>query len=223
MCDVQKNFLEIKNRIDAINNNSTLVAVSKKQDVKKIRTLYDIGHRDFGENYAQDLIKRAQFFLNEGIKDIKWHFIGHMQTNKVRSILPLINTFHCLDSIKLANTLALEHKKQNLKPPLNVLIQVNIDNEVTKSGIAPQEVKKLAKEIQKHPELNLLGLMCIPNPDGNIQKSFIKLRKLEQTCRPSTKGALSMGMSDDFEIALKEGATILRIGTIIFGERSYSQ
>jgi len=191
----------------------TLIAVSKTHPFEQIKTLYDLGHRDFGENYVQELLSKAEAARELGMTDIRWHMIGHLQSNKVKLILPIAFCIHTVDSIKLAQ----EIQKRAVQP-VSILLEVNIDHEETKSGFMPEEVNGAAKEISQLPNISLKGLMCIPQPSHHGD-SFHRLKELEKSLHPLTQGALSMGMSDDFKSAIQSGSTHVRIGSAIFGTR----
>jgi pyridoxal phosphate enzyme (YggS family) len=172
------------------------IAVSKVQSIEAIQTLYDMGQRDFGENYAQELLEKAEHFLVAGIRDIRWHFIGHLQTNKVKQILPFIASIHSVDSLKLAQEISKRWVPLSQGRDLPIFLSVNIDAEDSKDGIAVPEVPVVVSEVAKLPGLSLEGLMCIPAPGST--HAFQRLGELEMSCRPLTHGKLSMGMSDDF-------------------------
>jgi pyridoxal phosphate enzyme (YggS family) len=191
----------------------SLVAVSKNQPFEKIKSLYDLGHRDFGENYVQELLTKAQTAKNIGLEDIRWHFIGHLQSNKVKLAVQWITMIHSVDSLKLAQ----EISKRALQP-IPILLEVNLDDEPTKSGFNISELTASAHEIAQMHNLILGGLMCIPNPAAT-QDPFKRLAELEKSLRPLTQGLLSMGMSGDFDRAIAAGATHIRIGTALFGAR----
>lgn len=204
----------------------TLIAVSKLQPIEAIRELYDLGHRDFGENYVQELTEKAQHFLDEGIKDIRWHFIGHLQTNKVKQLLPFVSSIQSVDSIKLAQEISkrwLSLQDQDVSKTLPIFLNVNIDQEPSKDGVFPIDAHEVCEALSHLPGLKLEGLMCIPAPTSVTAVGthpFHRLRELEQLCRPFTHGQLSMGMSSDFPAAIQEGATHIRIGTSLFGKRT---
>jgi pyridoxal phosphate enzyme (YggS family) len=211
-------------------DSPTLIAVSKFQPVEAIRALYDLGHRDFGENYVQELLQKAETFKEQGITDIRWHFIGHLQSNKVKQLLPYVASIHSVDSLKLTQEIskrwiAIQTAEPGASPsaevqPLSVFLTVNIDQEESKSGVHSNDARSIAESISKLPGLRLEGLMCIPAPATTSQSTaFARLRALEQACRPYTHGQLSMGMSDDFPEAIREGSTHLRVGTSLFGKR----
>jgi pyridoxal phosphate enzyme (YggS family) len=197
------------------------IAVSKVQSIDAIQTLYDLGQRDFGENYAQELLEKAEHFLEQGVRGIRWHFIGHLQTNKVKQILPFIASIHSVDSLKLAQEISKRWVPLSQGKDLPIFLSVNIDHEDSKDGVKPSDARAVALEISKLPGLSLEGLMCIPAPStaGKPADAFARLGQLEISCRPATKGKLSMGMSDDFPEAIAEGATHIRVGTSLFGKR----
>ncbi len=222
-----ENYQQIRSRVQAAiakspyRQNVTMLAVSKTQPIEKIRALYQLGHRDFGENYVQELIEKAQK-LQESCPEIRWHFIGHLQSNKVKQLLPYVQFVHSVDSVKLAKELSKRQAEAGQYERLDIYLQVNLDGESSKSGVTSDQAPTVCAEIAKLPGLNLLGLMCIPDPQAiaSVPSPFARLKQLEQTCQPHTRGYLSMGMSSDFEEAIREGATIVRLGTIIFGTRS---
>jgi len=157
--------------------------------------------------------------VRRGCLGIHWHFIGHLQTNKINSIIPYVSLIHTIDSEKLALKLAQKWLQAKRSEKCGIFIEVNLDEEKTKSGIPPQEVETLCKKISQIPELRILGLMGIPKPGSDSRLKFKKLSALEHLCRSYTEGMLSMGMSDDFETAIEEGATHIRVGTALFGPR----
>lgn len=198
-----------------------LLAVSKFHSTEAIATLAESGQRTFGENYVQELQAKAKALAH---LPIEWHFIGPLQSNKCKDIAPIATMIHSIDRLKLIPLLA-QHRPTHL-PPLQLLIQVNIDDEASKSGVRHfDEAVELAQSIQTFPNLKLSGLMSIPSPqtDPILQRqAFAKLRDWRD--RLSARLSidlphLSMGMSDDLEAAINEGATMVRIGTAIFGAR----
>ncbi len=205
-------------RVGRSPNSVNLIAVSKFQPFEKIQALYHAGHRDFGENYAQELIEKAAHAETAGLKEIRWHFIGHLQSNKVKLILPVTSTIHGISSLRLAEEIA----KRAGNQPVSVFIEVNLDGEKSKSGIQISELRPLAEEISRLTGVVLRGLMCIPDPGraAGARAAFNELAALERGLLPFTRGDLSMGMTSDFSDAISEGATHVRIGTAIFGERS---
>lgn len=199
----------------------SLLAVSKGQSFDQIAELYGLGHRDFGENYAQELIEKAREARERGLGEIRWHFIGHLQTNKAKMVVPWIRSIHSVDSLKLAQKLA-QAVSERGGAPLDVYIEVNVDGQPSKAGIDPEATVPLALEIAKLPELKLQGLMAIPDPsagEAGLKKAFARLRELERRCQPQSAGGLSMGMSGDFPWAVAEGSTWVRVGTALFGPR----
>lgn len=198
----------------------TLLAVSKTHPAEAIRELFNLGQRSFGESYWQEAeAKLAQ------LKDlpIDWHYIGPLQSNKTRPIAEHFAWVHGVDREKIARRLG-EQRPAGL-PPLNLCLQVNLDDEDSKAGVAPPEVLPLALAVQNLPGVRLRGLMCIPAPRDRLDEQrvpFQRLRELrDQLTAAGIAGldTLSMGMSDDLEAAVAEGSTLVRIGTAIFGER----
>lgn len=196
-----------------------LLAVSKQQPVANIREAYDAGLRAFGENYLQEALPKIAALAD---LDIEWHYIGHIQSNKTRKIAEQFAFVQSVSSLKIAERL--NEQRPSLLPPLNVCIEVNLQNEPDKSGIAPQEVRALAEAIKQLPKLNLRGLMAIPaasNNETEMRSHFHALFSLYQTLKDAgfELDTLSMGMSADFTLAIAEGSTLVRVGTAIFGER----
>lgn len=193
----------------------TLLAVSKKHSSAAIRELHQLGQRDFGESYWQE----AEAKLNElSDLNIVWHFIGPLQSNKTRPIAEHFAWVHSVDREKIARRLS-EQRPDHL-PDLKICLQVNIDREQTKAGVLPEHALALAKQVTALPKLQLAGLMCIPaktDPANAFQRMAGLQAELKQA--GLTADTLSMGMSDDLELAIAEGSTMLRIGTALFGER----
>ena len=201
----------------------TLLAVSKTFPASAVREAYAAGQRKFGENYVQEALDKISD-LRE--LQIEWHFIGPIQSNKTRVIAENFSWVHGVDRLKIAQRLS-EQRPSNL-PPLNICLQVNVSGEESKSGASPREVLGLAREVSKLPQLKLRGLMAIPAPadDESAQRRpFAQLRELSQEVEAQgiALDTLSMGMSHDFAAAIQEGATIIRIGTAIFGKRDYGE
>lgn len=202
-----------------VTSDVELLAVSKRHPVESIREAYDAGQVAFGENYVQELVDKASQLSD---LEIQWHFIGPLQSNKTKKIAAVANWVHTIDRLKIAQRLS--DQRNDELPKLNVCIQVNISGESSKSGIFPDEVFDLAHEVSNLPKLNLRGLMVIPaaEVDFNKQrKAFLSATELfTQLNKKGFKlDTLSMGMSGDMEAAIAEGATIVRIGTAIFGKR----
>ncbi len=196
-----------------------LLAVSKKQPLAKIRAAYAAGQRDFGENLVQEGLEKIAALADLGIT---WHFIGHLQSNKTRAVAENFDWVHTIDKLKTARRLS-EQRPPGL-PPLQVCIQVNVDDEASKSGVAPDDLPELASACTELPRLRLRGLMCLPAIRDGFEaqrEPFAALRRLAQKLRQLgiETDTLSMGMTDDYRAAVFEGATIVRIGTALFGER----
>jgi len=203
----------------------TLVAVSKKQPIEKIEALYRLGQRDFGENYVQELVEKAKLAQARGLNEVRWHFIGHLQTNKVKALLPHIHTLHSVNSVRLSETLAKSWTVLGRPGPLPVFIEVDLSREVSKSGVALNDLPEIVTSLANLPNLALQGLMCIPSPletPQGLASKFKELREIESELGTSSGRKLSMGMSSDFEIAIEQGATHVRIGTSLFGSRDPS-
>ena len=196
-----------------------LLAVSKTKPASDVAAAFGAGQRAFGENYLQDALPKIRTLAD---KDIEWHFIGRLQSNKCADISRHFTWVHGIDSLKHAEQLS-SHRPAEL-PPLQVCIQVNLSGEVTKGGVDPTEVEALALKVARLPRLRLRGLMTMPDPNARTTSrdaAFAVLRGLLESLRASglDVDTLSMGMSDDMEAAIREGATIVRIGTDIFGSR----
>lgn len=192
----------------------TLLAVSKTHPAQLIEQALAAGQRAFGENYVQEALQKMTAL--EG-KSIEWHLIGPLQSNKTRPVAERFDWVQSVESAKVARRLS-EQRPAGL-PPLNALIQVNVSGEATKSGVAPDNVLALAKEMNGMPRLRLRGLMAVPEP-GADRERYRELKALYEKLKgESGFDTLSVGMSDDLEIAIAEGSTMVRIGTAIFGER----
>lgn len=195
----------------------TLVAVSKTKPVEEIKELYDLGQRDFGENYVQELVEKEQQLP----KDIRWHFIGHLQTNKVKSIIPFVQLIQSVDSFKLLK----EINKQAVKVErvVNCLLEVHIAEEESKFGFDEQELQELNElhELKNVRIVGLMGMASLTHDIGKIKEEFKKLRGIFNglTTHDSRLTTLSMGMTADYTIAVEEGSTMVRIGSMLFGER----
>ena len=209
-----QNFLRIKNQISDLNPKTKLIAVSKGQSVDKIKLLIDSGHLDFGENKVQEAIMKWTDIISSN-ENINLHLIGGLQSNKAKDAFKIFNYIHSLDSVKLARIFSDLEKNDPKK--IKYFVQVNIGNETQKNGINISLVSDFVQYCQKDLKLNILGLMCIPPFNDSSESYFLKLKKLNED---SYLKDLSMGMSDDFEIAIKLGSTFVRVGTAIFGKRS---
>jgi pyridoxal phosphate enzyme (YggS family) len=212
--EVIQNFLKIKNQISILNSKTKLIAVSKGQDVDKIKLLINSGHLDFGENKVQEALLKWTDIINNN-KNINLHLIGGLQSNKAKDAFRIFNYIHSLDSEKLARIFS--DLEKNDKKKIKYFIQVNIGNENQKNGINASLVFDFVKYCKEDLKLNILGLMCIPPVNVSPEAYFLKLKKLNDD---SYLKDLSMGMSDDFDVAIKLGSTFVRVGTAIFGKRS---
>lgn len=204
-----------------------LLAVSKAWGAEAILDAVQAGQRAFGENYEQEAVaKMAAIQAARPDLMLEWHFIGPIQGNKTRSIATHFDWVHTVDRERIARRLSDQRPPE--KPPLNVCIQINISGEATKSGVLPEEAEALARLIDSLPRLKLRGLMAIPEPEDDPEKQrdpFQKMHALFDTLRQRgfALDTLSMGMSDDMEAAIIEGATIVRVGTAIFGQRKTNE
>jgi PLP dependent protein len=201
-----------------------LLAVSKTFPAEDVRAAHAAGQRAFGENYVQEALTKLDA-LADLRESIEWHFIGPLQSNKTRPVAERFDWVHSIDRLKIAQRLA-EQRPDGL-PPLNVCVQVNVSGEASKSGVPPAEATDVAHAIAALPKLRLRGLMAIPEPAGSIEQQRVPHRALRELFdRLRAAGleldTLSMGMSGDLEAAVLEGATMVRIGTAIFGARDYS-
>jgi pyridoxal phosphate enzyme (YggS family) len=196
-----------------------LLAVSKKKPLEAILAAASIGQRDFGENFVQEGINKIAAC---GRDDLIWHFIGHLQANKTRAVAENFQWVHTVDRLKIARRLS--QQRPEGRADLNICIEVNVDAEESKSGVSPAELPNLAAAIAELPRLRLRGLMCLPAIRSDVdeqRKPFAALRSMSESLQASglTLDTLSMGMSADYAAAIQEGATIVRIGTALFGER----
>lgn len=201
-----------------------LLAVSKTFPADAVRAAYAAGQRAFGENYVQESIDKIST-LADLRAELEWHFIGPLQSNKTRPVAERFDWVHTIDRLKIAQRLS-EQRPAHL-PPLNVCVQVNISGEASKSGVAPANAAGLARAVAALPALQLRGLMAIPEPETDPEAKRAPHRALHALFEQLRAGGLaldtlSMGMSDDLEAAVAEGATIVRIGTAIFGARDYA-
>jgi len=197
-----------------------LLAVSKKQPLSKILIAHQAGQRDFGENFVQEGLEKIDQTRS---LDLVWHFIGHLQNNKTRVVAENFDWVHTIDKLKTAQRL--NDQRPVELGPLNICLQINIDGEASKSGIAPAQLPELATACAKLPNLALRGLMCLPASSNDFdaqREAFARINKLGRSLRTSgiKTDTLSMGMSGDYRAAIFEGATIVRIGTAVFGERT---
>lgn len=205
----------------------TLLAVSKTFGVDAIDEAIAAGQRAFGENYVQEGVEKVKYFKAKYPKmDIEWHMIGPLQSNKTRLVAEHFDWVQSVDREKIGKRLS-EQRPEGL-PDLNILIEVNVDLEDSKSGVEIDEVEELLAKLVTLPKIKVRGLMCIPNPNLPIVSTLLAFRKMKALFESlKTKGfdldVLSMGMSSDFVEAIQEGATVVRVGSAIFGARNYSK
>jgi PLP dependent protein len=191
----------------------TLVAVSKLKPEALLREAYAAGQRDFGENYAQELRDKAAGL--EALAGLRWHAIGPLQTNKVKYVARAAQAFHALERMDVARELS----KRRLEAPLPCYIEVNVGGEASKSGLLPEALGAFVEEARTLPGLRLEGLMTLPPPTEEPEQARGYFRRLRELAREQGLPGLSMGTTHDFELAIEEGATLVRVGTAIFGER----
>lgn len=208
----------IRTELDAA--GVALVAVSKTKPIEDILELYDLGHRDFGENYVQEMMEKAAQLP----KDIRWHFIGHLQSNKVKLIAPFVQLIHGVDSLKLLKEINKQAERNNRV--IDCLLQIHIAQEETKFGLDEEELGSIIKEAGdlKMENIRVVGLMGMASFTENmnlVRKEFRKLKEIfgRLTTQDSRLTTLSMGMSSDYKIAIGEGSNMVRIGSLLFGER----
>ena len=202
----------------------TLIAVSKTKPVSMLEEAYECGCRHFGENKVQELVEKYEVMP----KDIKWHMIGHLQRNKVKYIVDKVYLIHSVDSLRLAEEISKEAVKKNVN--VNILVEVNVAEEESKFGTTSEAATELVQEISSLPNISIKGLMTIAPYVENAEENrqyFAKLRQLSvdimnKNIDNVSMGVLSMGMTGDYQVAVEEGATYVRVGTGIFGERDYT-
>ena len=230
---IRENMDQVREKIEQACERSgrdvsevTLIAVSKTKPLEMLQEAYEAGARDFGENKVQELMDKIPNMPS----DVRWHMIGHLQRNKVKYIVDKVYMIHSVDSLRLAEEISKEAVKRNLT--VNILVEVNVAQEESKFGAAPEEAARLVLDIAKLPGLCVRGLMTIApyveNPEEN-RKYFKNLKQLSvDIMRKNTDNIyvgeiLSMGMTGDYTVAVEEGATHVRVGTGIFGERNYQK
>lgn len=229
---LEENLAKVKENIKAACERAgrdagevTLVAVSKMKPLEDIETLLKVGQLEYGENYVQELCEKEEHVS----RPVHWHMIGHLQTNKVKYIIDKVVLIHSVDSVHLAKQIEKEAAKKNITA--QILLQVNVAEEDTKFGMDTDEVLRRAEEISQFPHVHIRGLMTsapfVEDPEEN-RCYFRKLHKLfvdigEKNIDNVTMDILSMGMTNDYEVAIEEGATMVRVGTGIFGERDYNK
>ncbi|MGE5107560.1 MAG: YggS family pyridoxal phosphate-dependent enzyme [Sphingobacteriales bacterium] len=213
-----------KEIISELKGKATLVAVSKTKPVEDIKDLYDLGQRDFGENYVQELADKQPLLPS----DIRWHFIGHLQSNKVKYIAPFVHLIHGVDSLKLLQEINKQAAKSNRV--IDCLLQIHIAKEETKFGLDEKELNDLISQFGNWEMKNvrvagLMGMASFSDDMDLVRSEFKFLKTLfdKFNIQYSAFSILSMGMSSDYKIAVEEGSTMVRIGSLIFGERNYNQ
>ncbi|MDX1676263.1 YggS family pyridoxal phosphate-dependent enzyme [Arsukibacterium sp.] len=197
-----------------------LIAVSKTKPLDAVVSAYQAGQRQFGENYPQELAGKAEQLC--ALSALEWHFIGPLQSNKTRLVAQYASWVHSIDRLKIAERLSAQRPPS--AKPLQILLQINISNEETKAGISADALPALADAVAKLPNLQFRGLMAIPAP-GDSERAFAAMQQLSENLQQQHPSAteLSMGMSDDWPLALQYGATMIRLGTAIFGARTYER
>ena len=220
---VEENIQAACDRSGRNRDEVTLIAVSKTKPVEMLQEIYDENIRDFGENKVQELCDKIEKMPS----DIKWHMIGHLQRNKVKYIVGKVALIHSVDSYRLAEEISIQAKKHNTTVP--ILVEVNIAHEESKFGISEEDAILLVKEISELENIRIMGLMTIApyveNPEDN-RMYFRKIKELSVDINSKnidnvSMEIISMGMTGDYEVAIEEGATMVRVGTGIFGARSY--
>ena len=220
---VQENMKEACRRSGRAESDVTLIAVSKTKPLPMLEEVYSLGIRDFGENKVQELVDKAEQLPD----DIRWHMIGHLQRNKVKYIVDKVYMIHSVDSLRLAEEISKEAVKRGII--VNILIEVNVAGEESKCGVTPEDTPGLVQEISHLPGILVRGLMTIAPFVENAEDNrifFSALKKLyvditNKNIDNVRMDYLSMGMTGDYEVAIEEGASFVRVGTGIFGERSY--
>ena len=220
---VRRNIVEACKAVNRDPSEVTLISVSKTKPVSMLQEAYDAGSRDFGENKVQEIMDKYPQLPS----DIRWHMIGHLQRNKVKYIVDKVALIHSVDSLRLAETIENEAAKHNVTVP--ILIEVNVAQEESKFGLKTEEVLSLVESVAVLPHINIKGLMTIApyveDPEEN-REIFRELKKLSvdiaaKNINNVNMSVLSMGMTGDYQVAVQEGATMVRVGTGIFGERNY--
>jgi len=233
MNDIAHNLAQVRDKISAAaaacgraSEEVTLLAVSKTKPASAIAEAIDAGQRAFGENYVQEGVEKIRHFRETETADLQWHFIGPLQSNKSRLVAEHFDWCHTVDRLRIATRLS-EQRPEGMAP-LNVLIQINISDENSKSGIPLSELNALAEVVAQLPGLTLRGLMAIPAPETDYDRQFAVARQMAVAFEALKAGyptvdTLSLGMTDDMDAAIAAGSTMVRIGTAIFGARDYPQ
>ena len=221
---IEENICKACKKAGRERSEVTLIAVSKTKPLEDLQAVYDLNIRDFGENKVQELTGKIESMPD----DIKWHMIGHLQRNKVKYIVDKVELIHSVDSLRLAEEISKQAIKKNVN--VNILVEINIGDEESKFGISADEVKVLVRDIAKLDNIKVQGLMCVAPyvVDSEENRAFFhKIKDLSVDIASKNidnvdMRILSMGMTNDFEVAIEEGATHVRVGTAIFGERNYN-
>ena len=222
---IEENICNACKKAGRSRDEVTLIAVSKTKPVEDLQAVYDLNIRDFGENKVQELRDKIEVMPN----DMKWHMIGHLQRNKVKYIIGKVELIHSVDSLRLAEEISKQAKKNNVNA--DILIEVNIGDEESKFGISTDEVIELVKDIAKLENISIKGLMCVAPYVVDSEENrplFHKIKDLSvdimsENIDNVSMSILSMGMSNDYQVAIEEGATMVRIGSNLFGKRDYSK
>ena len=230
MSSIAQSLEKVRNRVTVLERryertpgDVRVLAVSKTKSPEAVRAAAEVGQRDFGENHVQDALTKLDALERQ---DLIWHFIGPLQSNKTRVVAARFHWVHSIDRAKIARRLN-EQRPEGL-PPLELCIQVNVSGEISKSGVEPHQVEDLADAIAELPRLRLRGLMTLPRASDKLEEQrrpFAALRAMQETLNTNGHAldTLSMGMSNDMQAAIAEGATIIRIGSAIFGPRNTPQ
>jgi len=229
---IKENYQEVKKDVENVavtsgrnSEDVTLIAVSKLKPEEDLLEAYEAGARDFGENWVQEMNSKHDNLP----EDIRWHMIGHLQTNKVKYIVGWVHLIHSVDSVKLAKEISKESVKKGVTT--NILVEVNVAGEESKYGITPETAAENIMEMSKLPNIKIKGLMTVApfveNQEEN-REIFKIMKKLSEEIDAKnynnvSMGVLSMGMSGDYQVAIEEGATMVRVGTKIFGQRDYNK
>jgi pyridoxal phosphate enzyme (YggS family) len=211
--DIIKNYISTKNIVKSISKTAEIIVVTKNQNIDLIKNIVDQGHLHFGENKVQEALLKWKLIL-ENNESLKLHLVGNLQTNKVADALKIFSFIHSLDREKLAISLKKEEEKISKK--IKYFIQINLGKELHKSGINPSEAYDFIDYCKNELNLNIIGLMCVPPVESDPELYF---KQLAEIANNKSLSQLSMGMSNDFQIALRLGATHVRIGSAIFGVR----
>lgn len=225
---IKRQILKTLQQVSRVNESVKLIAVSKKQPIEQIVKLWQVGQQDFGENYVQEWQAKAALLSEHPLAKtsaIRWHFIGHLQSNKAKEIVGKVEYIHSVDRIKLAKKISELAMAQGTTQ--KVLLQVNLGNEASKSGFLETELLDALPQLASLPNIQFVGLMAIPPAGEDPEDSrlyFKRLKSLLEECNQrnilkQTMTELSMGMSQDFTVAIEEGATMIRLGTLLFGPR----